>query len=618
MNLPRKESTKTDYDPFAEKVKKYDFENAPEEEVEGGDEQTESGELPGVPGGRFSSTFGVAEDYEEVEDQGISKPAYQKIGKFINESSEASPDESSADNDITADAVRLYLREIGRVDLLNAKQEVGLAKKVEDTQMLEKIERGIIGPALNSFSLLEKTLIELRFPVGGLARRTFEDIAKHPIVETGLRDLKGNMPEEEKVKFLSEMESVVLGRLKKERNIEETTITSPMPYGGQSLTGKLQPRNFALVAEMILGELSGLHEVADSIGKFLGLPTPLTLDDVVSNEIFRATADGIYNDELTNYIADAMGWEPEEAAKKVVELSILSRLLRKEFTDYCALGESPALQDLPKSLADKAFRERLREGSGIVKSSMSTVHTHGNESRRHLGLANLRLVVSVAKKHLNRGLYMLDLIQEGNIGLQRAIEKFDYRKGFKFSTYATWWIRQGITRAIADQARTIRIPVHVVETLNKIMRARRELSQELNREPSVKELSERVEVPVSRVTEILQMSQEPVSLETPIGEDGENELGDLVEDKSEITPAEEAAKKSMYDSVASMLVQLTDRERSVIVMRYGIGGEPPCTLEDIGKKLDLTRERIRQIERKALTRLRSDKFMSELRELLQN
>ncbi|MCR5701850.1 MAG: RNA polymerase sigma factor RpoD [Lachnospiraceae bacterium] len=293
--------------------------------------------------------------------------------------------------------------------------------------------------------------------------------------------------------------------------------------------------------------------------------------------------------------------------KEIGKVPLLSADEEIELAKEMEAGDIAAAQ--LEEMGDELDIEAAEELKAIVAK--------GDYAKKKLAEANLRLVVSIAKRYVGRGMLFLDLIQEGNLGLIKAVEKFDYRKGYKFSTYATWWIRQAITRAIADQARTIRIPVHMVETINKLIRVSRQLLQELGREPSPEEIAEEMEVPVERVREILKISQEPVSLETPIGEEEDSHLGDFIQDENVPVPADAAASTLLREQLVEVLSTLTEREQKVLRLRFGLDDGRNRTLEEVGREFNVTRERIRQIEAKALRKLRHPSRSRKLRDYLE-
>ncbi len=320
-------------------------------------------------------------------------------------------------------------------------------------------------------------------------------------------------------------------------------------------------------------------------------------------------------------LADLNEEQQERLLQVLAELNI--EVLQDGVEPPGAAGANPRLDLSVKAHSNDPVRMYLREiGRVPLLTAAEEVSLAKRIERRDMAAkaqlieANLRLVVSVAKRYVGRGLAFLDLIQEGNLGLIRAVEKFDYRKGYKFSTYATWWIRQAITRAIADQARTIRVPVHMVETINRLSRVQRQLLQDLGREPTVAEIAKELEVTPERVREIQKVAQEPISLETPVGEDEDSELGDLIEDGAIQSPADQVSKLLRREELEAVLSQLTDRERKVLELRFGLRGEEPRTLEEVGQRFGVTRERIRQIEAKTLTKLQAYRDTQRLREFL--
>ena len=368
---------------------------------------------------------------------------------------------------------------------------------------------------------------------------------------------------------------------------------------GQEPTGS---EILSCLLEQLHQERRSLHAVTE----YLNIKKT-AVSELVVNEALRSALDGVRDEALTDYLTSSLGCSREEAEELLVRLSILTHILTPELLALASGASGGKRQLLPPP---RKHAEDL-----AAQKHFGRLTAAGSQGRKEITEANLRLVVSVAKRYLGRGMSLLDLIQEGNVGLMRAVERFDYRKGYKFSTYGHWWIRQAITRAIADHARTIRIPVHMVETIHELVRVRERLVDELGREPMNEDIARALEITPERVREISKISQEPLSLEAPLGAD-DGHLGDFVQDEQAST-SDAASRQVLKDEVKDVLSSLTDRERRVLELRFGLEDGRSRTLMEVGSEFDVTRERIRQIEGKALRKLRHHSHTKELRAYIQ-
>ena len=539
----------------------------------------------------------------------------------------------------TTDPVRMYMREMGTVDLLTREGEIAIAKRIEDgirdVQHAMTFWPGTVAMLINEY------------------HQTFEGEKKVSDIITGFLD-----PEAADVIPLADDEEVEIALPIIKPKVKDDTAEDELDDEAEN-ADEIEEADGDVSEDADTEEASGLdpeevrlrfEELEQLFSKVKDLLATHDRDsDVVKaamNELANCFMLFKLNSRVSDNIMDMMREVYEDVRKN--ERHIMKLVIRRgkmpkdEFRKTFPHNETnldwlpnriagkPAFADTLERVLDEVLQYQGRiqqheqnlgmsiDQMKVVARNMSVGEAKARRAKKEMVEANLRLVISIAKKYTNRGLQFLDLIQEGNIGLMKAVDKFEYRRGYKFSTYATWWIRQAITRSIADQARTIRIPVHMIETINKINRVSRQLLQEMGREPTPEELGERLEMDEVKVRKVLKIAKEPISMETPIGDDEDSHLGDFIEDSSISSPVDEATAQGLKEATREVLANLTEREAKVLKMRFGIDMSTDHTLEEVGKQFDVTRERIRQIEAKALRKLRHPSRSEHLRSFLEN
>ena len=543
----------------------------------------------------------VHEKAPDVDSITLSETAVSNDDEDAAVEAEAALASVDAEFGRTTDPVRMYMREMGTVELLTRQGEIEIAKRIEDGLNQVKYHMAHFPPTIEKLIEVADAVnageTRMQDFVVGFIDPNAPDEIKSPVQKTDDDD------DDDEVVDTGPDPEEVAARSKKIKRLFKRSLTAIDKYGAKDKkTIKVQA------------------ELADQLME-LKLAPKLT-DVLVRN--LRASVSVIRTQErqvMQICVRDAGMPRKDFLAsfpKSETDLSWIEKHIRAKRKHSSILGKlrDDVLRAQRKLLAVETLTNLKIAEIKEINRQMSIGEAKARRAKKEMVEANLRLVISIAKKYTNRGLQFLDLIQEGNIGLMKAVDKFEYRRGYKFSTYATWWIRQAITRSIADQARTIRIPVHMIETINKLNRISRQMLQEMGREPLPDELAERMEMPEDKVRKVLKIAKEPISMETPIGDDEDSHLGDFIEDQTVHSPIDSATSEGLKETTHSVLAGLTPREAKVLRMRFGIDMNTDHTLEEVGKQFDVTRERIRQIEAKALRKLRHPTRSDQLRSFL--